>query len=188
MKRRQTVPTESRVTKETVEKMAREVIGIDLSPSEIDQLTPQLDKLLTDLARYPTPTSRTSSRRCSFMQVSRSKRNRLPDRADSFPSSRLADDMPSEITPPRGGITRVGFSRDPMCALLPPPAGARETKAAAPVVSCKKTYLGKRQGRGGGELSCHHDPTHHQPMPNECRPQTGSNRGVASVCTVNGRI
>jgi Asp-tRNA(Asn)/Glu-tRNA(Gln) amidotransferase C subunit len=41
------------VTKETVEKMAREVIGIDLSPDEIDQLTPQLDKLLTDLAQIP---------------------------------------------------------------------------------------------------------------------------------------
>jgi hypothetical protein len=41
------------VTKETVEKIAREVIGIDLSPSEIDQLTPQLDKLLTDLAQIP---------------------------------------------------------------------------------------------------------------------------------------
>jgi Asp-tRNA(Asn)/Glu-tRNA(Gln) amidotransferase C subunit len=45
--------TESRVTKETVGKMAREVIGIDLSPDEIDQLTPQLDKLLTDLAQIP---------------------------------------------------------------------------------------------------------------------------------------
>ena len=43
--------TELRVTKETVEKIAREVIGIDLSPTEIDQLTPQLDKLLTDLAQ-----------------------------------------------------------------------------------------------------------------------------------------
>jgi Asp-tRNA(Asn)/Glu-tRNA(Gln) amidotransferase C subunit len=42
-----------RVTKETVEKMAREVVGIDLSPAEIDQLTPQLDKLLTDLAQIP---------------------------------------------------------------------------------------------------------------------------------------
>ncbi len=39
------------VTKETVEKMAREVVGIDLSPAEIDQLTPQLDKLLSDLAQ-----------------------------------------------------------------------------------------------------------------------------------------
>jgi len=47
------VATASRVTKETVEKMAREVIGIDLSPDEIDQLTPQLDKLLTDLAQIP---------------------------------------------------------------------------------------------------------------------------------------
>ena len=47
--------TASRVTKETVEKMAREVIGIDLSPDEIDQLTPQLDKLLTDLAQIPDP-------------------------------------------------------------------------------------------------------------------------------------
>ena len=45
--------TESRVTKEIVGKMAREVIGIDLSPDEIDQLTPQLDKLLTDLAQIP---------------------------------------------------------------------------------------------------------------------------------------
>jgi hypothetical protein len=41
------------VTKETVEKMAREVVGIDLSPAEIDQLTPQLDKLLSDLAQIP---------------------------------------------------------------------------------------------------------------------------------------
>jgi Asp-tRNA(Asn)/Glu-tRNA(Gln) amidotransferase C subunit len=47
------VATESRVTKETVEKMAREVMGIDSSPDEIDQLTPQLDKLLTDLAQIP---------------------------------------------------------------------------------------------------------------------------------------
>jgi hypothetical protein len=53
MKRRQTVSKEPRVTKEAVEKMAREVIGIDLSPSELDQLTPQLDKLLTDLAQIP---------------------------------------------------------------------------------------------------------------------------------------
>ena len=45
--------TESRVTKETVEQIAREVIGIDLSPAEIDQLTPQFDKLLTDLAQIP---------------------------------------------------------------------------------------------------------------------------------------
>jgi Asp-tRNA(Asn)/Glu-tRNA(Gln) amidotransferase C subunit len=47
------VSTESRVTKETVEQIAREVIGIDLSPAEIDQLTPQFDKLLTDLAQIP---------------------------------------------------------------------------------------------------------------------------------------
>jgi hypothetical protein len=45
--------TEPRVTKETVAEMAREVIGIDLSPAEIDQLTPQLDRLLTDLAHIP---------------------------------------------------------------------------------------------------------------------------------------
>lgn len=45
--------TGPRVTKETVEKLAREVVGIDLSPAEIDQLTPQLDKLLTDLAQIP---------------------------------------------------------------------------------------------------------------------------------------
>ena len=45
--------TESRITKEIVEKMARDVIGITLSPTEIDQLTPQLDKLLTDLALIP---------------------------------------------------------------------------------------------------------------------------------------
>ena len=42
-----------RVTKETVERMAREVVGIDLSPAEIEQLTPQLDKLLSDLANIP---------------------------------------------------------------------------------------------------------------------------------------
>jgi Asp-tRNA(Asn)/Glu-tRNA(Gln) amidotransferase C subunit len=41
------------VTKEAVEKMAREVVGIDLSPEEIEQLTPQLDKLLADLAQIP---------------------------------------------------------------------------------------------------------------------------------------
>jgi Asp-tRNA(Asn)/Glu-tRNA(Gln) amidotransferase C subunit len=45
--------TEPRVTKETVEKMAREVVGIELSPDEIDQLTPQLDRLLADLAQIP---------------------------------------------------------------------------------------------------------------------------------------
>jgi hypothetical protein len=44
---------EPHVTRETVEKMAREVIGIDLTPEEIDQLTPQLDRLLTDLAQIP---------------------------------------------------------------------------------------------------------------------------------------
>jgi len=33
--------------------MAREVVGIDLSPAEIEQLTPQLDKLLSDLANIP---------------------------------------------------------------------------------------------------------------------------------------
>jgi Asp-tRNA(Asn)/Glu-tRNA(Gln) amidotransferase C subunit len=44
---------EPRVTKQAVEHMARDVIGIDLSPAEIDQLTPQLDKLLTDLAQIP---------------------------------------------------------------------------------------------------------------------------------------
>jgi Asp-tRNA(Asn)/Glu-tRNA(Gln) amidotransferase C subunit len=38
------------VTPETVEKMAREVAGIELSPAEIEQLTPQLDRLLSDLA------------------------------------------------------------------------------------------------------------------------------------------
>lgn len=41
------------VTKETVEKMAREVVGIDLTPDEVEQLTPQLDRLLTDLAQIP---------------------------------------------------------------------------------------------------------------------------------------
>lgn len=41
------------LTKETVEKMAREVAGIELSPAELDQLTPQLDKLLSDLANIP---------------------------------------------------------------------------------------------------------------------------------------
>jgi Asp-tRNA(Asn)/Glu-tRNA(Gln) amidotransferase C subunit len=45
--------TGPRVTKETVEKLAREVVGIDLSPAELDQLTTQLDKLLTDLAEIP---------------------------------------------------------------------------------------------------------------------------------------
>ncbi|HSF31011.1 MAG TPA: hypothetical protein VLK82_11150 [Candidatus Tectomicrobia bacterium] len=45
--------TAPRVTKGTVERMAREIVGIDLSPSEIEQLTPQLDRLLTDLAQIP---------------------------------------------------------------------------------------------------------------------------------------
>jgi Asp-tRNA(Asn)/Glu-tRNA(Gln) amidotransferase C subunit len=45
--------TEPRVTKEAVEKMAREMVGIELSPDEIDQLTPQLDRLLADLAQIP---------------------------------------------------------------------------------------------------------------------------------------
>ena len=45
--------TGPRVTKEAVEKMAREVVGIDLSPEELEQLTPQLDRLLTDLAQIP---------------------------------------------------------------------------------------------------------------------------------------
>jgi hypothetical protein len=45
--------TGPRVTKETVERLAREVVGIDLSPAEIEQLTPQLDKLLSDLAQIP---------------------------------------------------------------------------------------------------------------------------------------
>ena len=45
--------SEPRVTRATVEKLAREAVGIDLSPDEIDQLTPQLDKLLADLAQIP---------------------------------------------------------------------------------------------------------------------------------------
>jgi Asp-tRNA(Asn)/Glu-tRNA(Gln) amidotransferase C subunit len=45
--------TGPRVTKETVEKLAREVVGIELSAAEVEQLTPQLDKLLTDLAQIP---------------------------------------------------------------------------------------------------------------------------------------
>lgn len=45
--------TEPGVTKETVEKMARELIGIELSPAEVEQLTSQLDRLLTDLAQIP---------------------------------------------------------------------------------------------------------------------------------------
>ena len=45
--------TQPRVTKETVEKMAREVVGLELSAAEVEQLTPQLDRLLTDLAHIP---------------------------------------------------------------------------------------------------------------------------------------
>lgn len=45
--------TEPGVMKETVEKMARELIGIELSPAEVEQLTSQLDRLLTDLAQIP---------------------------------------------------------------------------------------------------------------------------------------
>jgi Asp-tRNA(Asn)/Glu-tRNA(Gln) amidotransferase C subunit len=41
------------VTRETVEKLAREVAGIELSPADVDQLTPQLDRLLGDLAQVP---------------------------------------------------------------------------------------------------------------------------------------
>jgi hypothetical protein len=41
------------VTPETVEKLAREVVGIELSAAEIEQLTPQLDRLLSDLAQIP---------------------------------------------------------------------------------------------------------------------------------------
>ncbi|MGH8056259.1 MAG: hypothetical protein ACREOH_03335 [Candidatus Entotheonellia bacterium] len=47
------MPIRPRVTKESVEQLAREVAGIELSPAEIDQLTPQLDRLLTDLAQIP---------------------------------------------------------------------------------------------------------------------------------------
>jgi Asp-tRNA(Asn)/Glu-tRNA(Gln) amidotransferase C subunit len=43
--------TGPQVTKETVERLAREVVGIELSAAEVEQLTPQLDKLLTDLAQ-----------------------------------------------------------------------------------------------------------------------------------------
>ncbi len=45
--------TGPRVTRETVEKLARELIGMELSPAEVEQLTPQLDRLLTDLAQIP---------------------------------------------------------------------------------------------------------------------------------------
>jgi hypothetical protein len=41
------------VTGETVESMAREVVGIELSADEIDELTPQLDRLLADLSQIP---------------------------------------------------------------------------------------------------------------------------------------
>jgi Asp-tRNA(Asn)/Glu-tRNA(Gln) amidotransferase C subunit len=41
-----------RVTRETVEQMAR-IAGIDLSAAEVEELAPQLDKLLTDLAQIP---------------------------------------------------------------------------------------------------------------------------------------
>ena len=42
-----------RVTKETVQQIAREMAGIELSPAEVEQLTPQLDRLLGDLAQIP---------------------------------------------------------------------------------------------------------------------------------------
>ena len=41
------------ISRETVEKLAREVAGIELSAAEVDQLTPQLDRLLGDLAQVP---------------------------------------------------------------------------------------------------------------------------------------
>ena len=44
--------TGPQVTKATVEKLAR-VAGIELSAAEVEHLTPQLDKLLTDLAQIP---------------------------------------------------------------------------------------------------------------------------------------
>jgi hypothetical protein len=44
---------EPRVTQETVEQLAREVVGIELSAEEAAQLTPQLDRLLADLAQIP---------------------------------------------------------------------------------------------------------------------------------------
>jgi Asp-tRNA(Asn)/Glu-tRNA(Gln) amidotransferase C subunit len=43
--------TGPQMTKETVEKLAREVAGIELGAAEIEELTLQLDKLLTDLAQ-----------------------------------------------------------------------------------------------------------------------------------------
>jgi hypothetical protein len=48
-----TMAVESPVTKDTVETMAREVVGIDLSPDEINQLAPLLGRLLADLAEIP---------------------------------------------------------------------------------------------------------------------------------------
>jgi Asp-tRNA(Asn)/Glu-tRNA(Gln) amidotransferase C subunit len=45
--------TEPHMTREILERMASEVARIDLSPPEIDQLTPQLDRLLSDLAQVP---------------------------------------------------------------------------------------------------------------------------------------
>jgi hypothetical protein len=48
-----TMAVESPVTKDTVETMAREVMGIDLSPDEINQLAPLLGRLLADLAEIP---------------------------------------------------------------------------------------------------------------------------------------
>jgi len=41
------------VTKETVAHMAREVAGIELSAEEVEQLTPQLNRMLSDLAQIP---------------------------------------------------------------------------------------------------------------------------------------
>jgi Asp-tRNA(Asn)/Glu-tRNA(Gln) amidotransferase C subunit len=41
-----------RVTQATVEQMAR-IAGIDLSAAEVEELAPQLDRLLTDLAQIP---------------------------------------------------------------------------------------------------------------------------------------
>jgi len=49
-KGRQEMATGPRVTKETVEQMAQ-MVGIDLSPAEVEQLAPHLEKLLTDLAQ-----------------------------------------------------------------------------------------------------------------------------------------
>jgi Asp-tRNA(Asn)/Glu-tRNA(Gln) amidotransferase C subunit len=44
--------TGPRVTQATVEQMAR-IVGIDLSPAEVEELAPQLERLLTDLAQIP---------------------------------------------------------------------------------------------------------------------------------------